>query len=87
MPNGNFFFFVHVCVQELKNCGVSQQKKRFSILARQVELSEHRDNFTYSWHSELHGLVSADPQVLRIDRNEVKVRLLRSIPRIVKSRK
>ena len=32
------------------------KKKRCSIPAGQVELSEHRDDFTYSWHySEFHG--------------------------------
>ena len=37
------------------NRGVSQQK-RCSIPAGQVELSQHRDNFTFSWHySEFHG--------------------------------
>ena len=32
------------------------KKKRCSIPAGQVELSQHRDNFTFSWHySEFHG--------------------------------
>ena len=35
---------------------VSPSKKWCSIPAGQVELSEHRDNFTYPWHySEFHG--------------------------------
>ena len=48
--------YLVILVKDIQEIAVSPNKNGAQLPAGQVELSQHRDNFTFSWHySEFHG--------------------------------